>query len=70
MVPFIYIFVLELLLAVTNFSKKNSLIISSIIKKISRPESIEMLATDLATKPAMKPEIISNRASNKASNRA
>lgn len=51
MVFFIYIHILELSLAVIGFSKKNGIIILSIIKGTIRPKNMEKLATELAIGP-------------------
>lgn len=58
-----YMHVLELLLAITGFSRKNSLVISSIMKGRTGPKNVERLAmrpatglaTGLGTRPAMRP---------------
>lgn len=66
MVSFIYMHVLNLSLAITDFSRKNGLVISYMIRKITGPENAKgskigratRLRIRLILRPAIKPKSI------------
>lgn len=47
--------ILELLLAITGFLKKNGLVISFIIREITRLKDIEESITKIVIKPIIRP---------------